>query len=123
MTSENQRKMFVKIGCERAISALDRNEGRPLSAEQLQIHLNESIDEGFTSRAIAIASLSGSALTPEQLSKLIDRCIQFEWFEDAIYASQQGSIPEETRERLLRVCIENNLAANRKEAEDLLTSD
>jgi hypothetical protein len=123
MTSENQRKIFIKTGCERAIKALDQNGGQPLSADQLQTYLDESINEGLTGRAIAIASLNGSPLTFDQLSKLVNRCLYYKSFSDAIYASQQGPIQEETRERLLRACIKNNLAANRKEAEDLLASD
>jgi len=123
MTSGNQRKTFVKTGCKRAIEELDKNKGRPLSAVQLQKYLDESIEEGLTGRAIAIASLMRFSLNPNQLGKLIARCLYYESFSDAIYASQQGPIPVETRERLLKACIENKLASNQKEAEDLLASD
>ena len=123
MTSENQRRTFIKTGCQKAVESLDKNEGKPLSNVQLKTYLDASIEEGLTGRAIAIASLMGFFLNSDQLSRLIDRCLYYESFSDAIYASQQGSIPDETRERLLKACVKNNLAANRKEAEDLLASD
>lgn len=123
MKSEYQRKIFLKIGHQKALNALDHNSGRPLSGEQLQTYLDESIAEGLVSRAVALSSLTACPLTPTQLGKLIDRCICCEWFPDAIYASQLGPIPNAAREKLLKTCIENNLAANRKQAEDLLASD
>lgn len=124
MTVEQQRRTFESTQTHKAIRVLDQNDGKPLSPAQLQPHLDEAIEQGMAARAIALAALRPSAvLTRPELEKLIDRCIHYESFPDAILVFQQGQVSDSVRERLLEVCVRNGLAADRQEAEDLLVSD
>jgi hypothetical protein len=115
-----QIKALVKVGCEDAIQEIRRNRNRPLSSDRLNHYIENAINTGLVSRVIALAEIRGMPLTPSQADRLTQRCLQLEWFLDALCAARLGTICDQTRRELTSALVSNQIADNQEEALQLL---
>ena len=120
MTGIKQIRALTKVGCREAVQEIERNSGQPLSINRLKEHLETALGQGFVGRVIALAELADTQLTPDQTTRLVNRCLELEWVADTFGIEEQGILDQATREKLIRAYVVNGYTRNAAEAAALL---
>jgi hypothetical protein len=120
VTANEQIEALSKIGCIDAIQEIRRNGNRPLSPDRLNHHIEHAIKTGLVARVTGLTKISGVPLTDSQVERLTERCLQQEWFVDALSAAKLGHISTGIRRSLVEALISHKLADSRAEVLELL---
>lgn len=121
VTAKGQINALSRVGCDCAIREIKKRNDKPLSTNRLKHHLKIAVNEGYVYRAVVLSEMAKSPLSATQLARLIRRCLQLGWIVDALHAHGQGDIPAGVRRELSGALLNNGLANNQDEVEELLS--